>query len=88
MELDEYEHTMATGNPLRGAETGLIVARSGNAANAINTLEYGRDQRDEHAMFSMITRPRVRYDVEVVTKLIVYSGIVHPYPLSPCAILY
>jgi hypothetical protein len=29
-------------------------------------------------MFSRITQPRVRYDVEVVTKLIVYSGAVYP----------
>jgi len=75
LELGEYEHAMATGNPLRGADTGPMGARSGNADNAINALEYARDERDEHAMFSMITRPRVRYDVEVVTKLIVYSGI-------------
>jgi hypothetical protein len=26
-------------------------------------------------MFSKLQKPRVRYDVEVVTKLIVYSGI-------------
>lgn len=29
---------------------------------------------DEAEVFSQIKRPRVRYDVEVVTKLIVYSG--------------
>lgn len=29
---------------------------------------------DEAEMFRQIKRPRVRYDVEVITKLIVYSG--------------
>lgn len=33
--------------------------------------------QEEKEMFSMITKPRVRYDVEVVTKLIVYSGTYH-----------
>lgn len=26
-------------------------------------------------MFSALERPRIRYDVEVITKLIVYAGI-------------
>jgi hypothetical protein len=29
---------------------------------------------DEKEVFNMIERPRVRYDVEVVTKLVVYCG--------------
>ncbi|ETI23305.1 hypothetical protein G647_05105 [Cladophialophora carrionii CBS 160.54] len=33
------------------------------------------DELQEQRIFSTIQRPRVRYDVEVVTKLIVYSGI-------------
>ncbi|KAL8685635.1 MAG: hypothetical protein Q9218_007639 [Villophora microphyllina] len=32
-------------------------------------------EKDERAMFSMVEKPRVRYDVEVITKLIVYTGI-------------
>ena len=32
-------------------------------------------ERDEKEIFSMLEKPRVRYDVEVVTKLIVYTGI-------------
>ena len=39
----------------------------GNAAQADQELE-------EKEMFSRLQKPRVRYDVEVVTKLIVYSG--------------
>lgn len=37
----------------------------------------GTKDQEELDMFSMITKPRVRYDVEVVTKLIVYSGMFH-----------
>jgi hypothetical protein len=33
------------------------------------------DLLQERRLFASIQRPRVRYDVEVVTKLIVYSGI-------------
>ena len=37
--------------------------------------EQQREVVREKEMFSSVKRPRVRYDVEVVTKLIVYSGI-------------
>ena len=33
------------------------------------------EEREDREMFSKLERPRVRYDVEVVTKLIVYAGI-------------
>ncbi|QSZ36166.1 hypothetical protein DSL72_007291 [Monilinia vaccinii-corymbosi] len=33
------------------------------------------NELDETEMFSRLEKPRVRYDVEVVTKLVVYSGI-------------
>ncbi|KAL5091989.1 hypothetical protein Trisim1_002379 [Trichoderma cf. simile WF8] len=33
------------------------------------------DARDEKEVFSQLVKPRVRYDVEVVTKLVVYAGI-------------
>ena len=33
-----------------------------------------QNEKEEREMFSMLEKPRVRYDVEVVTKLIVYSG--------------
>jgi len=32
-------------------------------------------EREEREMFSKLEKPRVRYDVEVVTKLVVYAGI-------------
>ncbi|KAL8681620.1 MAG: hypothetical protein Q9186_002289 [Xanthomendoza sp. 1 TL-2023] len=33
-------------------------------------------EKDEREIFSRVEKPRVRYDVEVVTKLIVYTGII------------
>ncbi|KAI0133259.1 PAP2-domain-containing protein [Hypoxylon sp. NC0597] len=34
-----------------------------------------QDELGEHEVFSKLVKPRVRYDVEVVTKLVVYCGI-------------
>jgi dihydrosphingosine 1-phosphate phosphatase len=40
------------------------------------------DEHEERALFLRLQKPRVRYDVEVVTKLIVYSGKSRPNPLN------
>lgn len=42
-----------------------------------DTSQYEKEERE---MFSKLEKPRVRYDVEVITKLIVYSGKLWP----PC----
>lgn len=70
--LAEYEHMMGTGTPVydekdmdsKQTRPGVVVSD-------------GTKDQEELDMFSMITKPRVRYDVEVVTKLIVYSGMFH-----------
>ncbi|XHG04509.1 hypothetical protein AWENTII_007776 [Aspergillus wentii] len=71
--LNEYENMMGTGsqryNPRLGMDSSDIYAR----LSPEPFPEYV--EPDEKEMFSKIKRPRVRYDVEVVTKLIVYSGI-------------
>lgn len=36
--------------------------------------ERRRDEKEEREMFSKLEKPRVRYDVEVISKLIVYAG--------------
>ncbi|CAK3926704.1 Dihydrosphingosine 1-phosphate phosphatase [Lecanosticta acicola] len=33
------------------------------------------DEKNDRKMFSMLEKPRIRYDVEVITKLVVYAGI-------------
>lgn len=34
-----------------------------------------RDEKHDREMFSTLEKPRIRYDVEVITKIIVYAGI-------------
>ncbi|EQL04156.1 hypothetical protein G6O67_005876 [Ophiocordyceps sinensis] len=58
------------------------ILGNGNAAGAsiaeLGTLENRTRQEndmEEKEMFLRLVRPRVRYDVEVVTKLVVYAGI-------------
>ena len=63
-ELSTYERMMGTG--FDDDPNGQITVDS----PAQQVLE-------EKAMFSRLQKPRVRYDVEVITKLIVYSGKVH-----------
>ncbi|KAL4877076.1 phosphatidic acid phosphatase type 2/haloperoxidase [Aspergillus karnatakaensis] len=64
--LDEYEHMMGTGT------TRFDRSQSPEGTEPFPDLP---DERDEEELFAQIKRPRVRYDVEVVTKLVVYSGI-------------
>lgn len=40
------------------------------------SAERRQDEKEEKEMFSKLEKPRVRYDVEVITKLIVYTGTV------------
>ncbi|OOQ88004.1 PAP2 domain protein [Penicillium brasilianum] len=71
--LDQYEHMMGTGSPSSSVvEDDSNIPRS----SPLPPPEYGVIRRtDEKEVFSQIKKPRVRYDVEVVTKLVVYAGI-------------
>lgn len=73
--LDAYEHMMGTGSNLMtvlsdndGSQT--VMDENGEEAFGDTAMQ----ERDEREMFSKLEKPRVRYDVEVVTKLVVYSG--------------
>ncbi|MCJ1288098.1 hypothetical protein MMC26_007453 [Xylographa opegraphella] len=46
---------------------------SNELARTISQLRR-KDKREEKEIFSKLVKPRVRYDVEVITKMIVYSG--------------
>jgi dihydrosphingosine 1-phosphate phosphatase len=61
--LEEYESQMGTVSPRVSPDVPAQTTSSADVAGA-----------DEEEMFSMIKKPRVRYDVEVVTRLIVYMG--------------
>ncbi|KAG9257735.1 phosphatidic acid phosphatase type 2/haloperoxidase [Emericellopsis atlantica] len=58
------------------AETDAAGGPQGQNGHAqAHAVVDGHDETDEEKMFSLLVRPRVRYDVEVVTKLVVYAGI-------------
>ena len=67
-------------NDATSATIESIVIASNGSLNAkspmTRTLSQDRreNEKEEREMFSLLEKPRVRYDVEVITKLIVYSG--------------
>ncbi|PYH97991.1 sphingosine-1-phosphate phosphohydrolase [Aspergillus ellipticus CBS 707.79] len=69
--LHEYENMMGTGTSSLGTS---VDAGSQEATVPFPAFDPGIGD-EEKELFSQIKRPRVRYDVEVVTKLVVYSGI-------------
>lgn len=69
--LQTYESMMGTG--FDGEANNEAVETPLVEFPAVKSEMQGQEQ-DEKAMFLRLQRPRVRYDVEVVTKLIVYSG--------------
>ena len=72
-------------NSITGAETaiytpltpGSLVTGSASSSRrpSAERRQDEREEREEREMFSKLEKPRVRYDVEVITKLIVYTGI-------------
>lgn len=56
-------------------DLGLAAPGNLNRRLSDDRRQYEREDRE---MFSRLEIPRVRYDVEVITKLIVYSGMVTP----------
>lgn len=46
----------------------------GDEGEAMFVQQHREDELGEREMFSRLVKPRVRYDVEVVTKLVVYTG--------------
>lgn len=67
--LHDYEKMMGSGAQIYKEENEKSVDALANGNGTVTN-----DEEDEKEMFLKITPPRVRYDVEVVTKLIVYSG--------------
>ena len=54
--------------------TPLTPGTASGASSRQPSSERRQDEREEREMFSKLEKPRVRYDVEVITKLIVYTG--------------
>ena len=62
-----------------GAENALYTPLTPGSQSSANgsrrpSQERRQYEREEREMFSKLEKPRVRYDVEVITKLIVYAG--------------
>lgn len=73
--LDEYENMMGKGSPDSSVvDTDANIPRS----SPLPPPAHGGSRADEKELFSQIKKPRVRYDVEVVTKLVVYAGVSLP----------
>ncbi|KAF7122575.1 hypothetical protein CNMCM5793_000600 [Aspergillus hiratsukae] len=71
--LDEYEHMMGTG--ISRHSPGVITATDRDTSTEPFPAYEEEKEPDLTEVFSQVKKPRVRYDVEVVTKLVVYSGI-------------
>lgn len=73
--LNDYENMMGTGTPRYNSphDPGTDGDRTDRSSPPVPFPPY-EEPPDEAEMFRQIKRPRVRYDVEVITKLIVYSG--------------
>ncbi|KAH7156943.1 hypothetical protein EDB81DRAFT_645744 [Dactylonectria macrodidyma] len=66
--VTEYERMVGNGD---------ITASPVVEDDPIEILVTEEDGLGEQEMFSQLVKPRVRYDVEVVTKLIIYTGEIH-----------
>jgi hypothetical protein len=69
--LNAYENMMGSGSPRPRA---AVVDDSDSRVSPVRLPEGDGKDPDEAEVFSRIKKPRVRYDVEVVTRLIVYAG--------------
>ncbi|KAL2171818.1 hypothetical protein VTG60DRAFT_1515 [Thermothelomyces hinnuleus] len=69
--LAEFEKQMGTGTVVAGPTS----EGSAEAVTGADPYLSQEDELDEREVFSKLVKPRVRYDVEVVTKLVVYAGI-------------
>lgn len=73
--VHSYEQMMGTGN----VDAVSLTPPESDVDNAGDvqlrqTLTDEENENEKREIFMLLTKPRVRYDVEVVTKLIVYSG--------------
>ncbi|KAI4624387.1 hypothetical protein J4E83_004061 [Alternaria metachromatica] len=78
--VHSYEQMMGTGDVHVNEKNTSTPPRSDtDVAGDVNTLTQSptEEENEKREIFMKLTTPRVRYDVEVVTKLIVYTGIAY-----------
>ena len=71
---DPYEQMMGTGTAVYTPPTPMSGIHEDSGLRRTASQDRRENEKEDREMFSKLEKPRVRYDVEVVTKLIVYSG--------------
>ncbi|KAF2083258.1 sphingosine-1-phosphate phosphohydrolase [Saccharata proteae CBS 121410] len=72
--VSSYEQMMGAGK----VDPSLITPPTSDTSvngESEQSSDRRQEEKEEREMFSKLEKPRVRYDVEVITKLVVYSGI-------------
>lgn len=74
--VHSYEQMMGTGN-VQALDGSLDTPPESDTDLSGDGSMKTDEENEKREIFMKLTKPRVRYDVEVVTKLIVYSGTFH-----------
>lgn len=85
--VGSYEQMMGQGHVIITPSTPPGDSADDNEDNDVEILMEQRNELEEKEMFSRLEKPRVRYDVEVVTKLVVYTGKCTP-PMKYSMLIY
>lgn len=73
LSLQEFRAQMGASSNLLSPN---VIASTPHQPNGTTSLTHdAEEEKDKTELFAGLQKPRVRYDVEVVTKLIVYTGI-------------
>jgi dihydrosphingosine 1-phosphate phosphatase len=72
--IGSYEQMMGQGHVTYNPPTPAPGSSKSNEDDEAELLIGQGNELEEKEMFSRLEKPRVRYDVEVVTKLVVYTG--------------
>lgn len=77
--VQSYEHMMGSiSPPLKASQPGAMGSMTPPDESAVvspGIQTPAEAEQEKRELFMQLAKPRVRYDVEVVTKLIVYAGI-------------
>lgn len=72
--FDEHAEYLSAG-AVKPEQTQLLTPPASDNGHSSDTArEEKEDEERDHQMFLALEKPRVRYDVEVVTKLVIYAG--------------
>lgn len=68
------EGTVLVGSPVENGNGNGNASPGGTEEPDLYVSQQNEDDLGEREVFSKLVKPRVRYDVEVITKLVVYAG--------------